>query len=130
MKRFVYYQPNKMDLKDKYGDCVIRSLTKAMNKEWIEIFHELLPIAESFQCMPNSDVCYKTYLKQNNFTYHGISNKKGSIRPTVESFAKDHKQGTYVLSIAHHLVTCVDGQYFDTWDSGQKSLYGYYEKEN
>jgi len=28
-KRWQYYQPNKKDLKDKYGDCVIRAFSKA-----------------------------------------------------------------------------------------------------
>ena len=36
MKRYKYYQPNKKDLKDQYGDCVIRALTKVMDKEWLE----------------------------------------------------------------------------------------------
>ena len=28
---YKYYQPNKKDLKDKYGDCTIRALSKALN---------------------------------------------------------------------------------------------------
>ena len=47
---------------------------------------------------------------------------------TVDSFAKDHPEGTYIVSVAHHVVAVVDGCYWDTWDSGYKSLYGYYEK--
>ena len=30
MKRYVYYQPNKKDLKDKVGDCQIRALSKTL----------------------------------------------------------------------------------------------------
>lgn len=127
-RNYKYYQPNKKDLKDQYGDCVIRSLTKALNKEWIEVFDELVPIARENQCMPNSKVCYEQFLIENGFTYHGISNKKGTTRPTVDRFAKDHKTGTYVLRVANHLVTVVDGIYYDTWDSGHKSLYGYWGK--
>ena len=127
-KRFKYYQPNKKDLKDEYGDCVIRALTKATNKTWIEVFDELLPYARENQTMPNNKVCYEKYILNNNFEYHGISNKKGSKRPTVDSFTKEHKKGTYILRVAHHIVTVVDGLYYDTWDSGAKSLYGYWEK--
>ena len=61
------------------------------------------------------------------FKYTGVSNKKGTKRPTVDSFAKEHKKGTYIASVAHHVVAIVDGKYYDTWDSGYKSLYGYYE---
>ena len=41
---------------------------------------------------------------------------------------KDHPTGRYIVTVAHHVVAVVDGKYYDTWDSGEKSLYGYYEK--
>lgn len=129
MSNYKYYQPNQKDLKDEYGDCVIRSFTKAMNKPWHEVFDELVPIARECQCMPNQRTAYEIYLANQGFKYVGISNKKGTKRPTVQSFAKEHKSGTYVLRLAHHLVTCIDGTYFDTWDCGFKSLYGYWVKE-
>ena len=90
MKRYKYYQPNKKDLKDKYGDCVVRALTKVLDKEWVEVFDELVPIAREIQSMLGMKIVYETYLKRQGFQYVGISNKKGSKRPTVESFAKDH----------------------------------------
>lgn len=128
MKLYNYYQPNKKDLKDKYGDCVIRALTKVTGKDWYEVFDELVPIARELQCMPNTKVCYEKYLTENGFRYHGVSNAKGTKRPTVAGFTKDHTSGTYVLRVAHHLVASVDGIYYDTWDSGKKSVYGYWEK--
>lgn len=127
-RNYRYYQPNKKDLKDDYGDCVIRSLTKALGKEWMQVFEELLPYARELQCMPNGKPCYEKYLIKNGFSYKGVSNKKGAKRPTVDSFAKEHKTGIYVLRVAHHLVAVVDGFYYDTWDSGGKSMYGYWEK--
>lgn len=126
-KYYEYYQPNKKDIKDKYGDCVIRALTKVMEKEWLEVFEELLPYARKLQCMPNGKTCYEAYLKANGFEYHGISNKKGSKRPTVLQFAKEHS-GTYFLKVANHCVAVVDNTYFDTWNSGSCCLYGYWEK--
>lgn len=127
MTRYKYYQPNKKDIKDKYGDCVVRALTKIMNKTWVEVFNELVPYALDIQCMPSDKACYERYLKDNGFEYHGVSNKKGSKRPTVESFTKEHKAGTFFLNVANHVVSVVDGIYYDTWDSGQCCLYGYYE---
>ena len=127
--RYRYYQPNKKDLKDEYGDCVIRSLTKVTGKEWLQVFEELLPYARELQCMPNGKLCYESYLRDNGFEYHGISNKKGSKRPTVDIFTKEHKEGTYLLRVAHHCVAVVDGIYYDTWDSGDCCLYGYWERK-
>ena len=128
-KNYKYYQPNKKDLKDNYGDCVIRPLTKVLDMEWLKVFDSLLPYARELQCMPNGKPCYEKFLKDNGFSYVGISNKKGSKRPTVDRFAKDHKTGTYVLRVANHVVAVVNGYYYDTWDSGEKSLYGYWEKQ-
>lgn len=127
-KNYKYYQPNKKDLKDEYGDCVIRALTKATGKEWLVVFDELTPIARELQCMPNSKPCYEAYLRLHGFTYTGISNKKGTKRPTVDRFAKDNPKGIYFLRVANHVVTVVDGIYYDTWQSGDKSLYGYWSK--
>ena len=63
--RYRYYQTNKKDLKDEYGDCVIRSLTKVTGKEWLQVFEELLPYARELQCMPNGKACYEKYLISN-----------------------------------------------------------------
>ena len=127
-RNYKYYQPNKKDLKDDYGDCVVRALTKLLNMEWLEVFNELIPIASDLQCMPNAKPCYERYLKIKGFEYHGISNKKGTKRPTVDRFAKDHKEGAYFVRVANHVVAVVDGVYYDTWDSGECKMYGYWVK--
>lgn len=128
-KGFTYYQPNEKDLKDSFGDCVIRSFTKTEGKSWTQVFDELIPFAREFQCMPNGKPSYQAYLKHYGYTYTGISNKKGTKRPTVSSFAMGHKDGKYILVTANHLVAVDQGRFYDTWDSGDKCLYGYWTKE-
>lgn len=129
-KYYVYYQPNKKDLKDNYGDCTIRSLAKALDISWVEAFDKVVVCERKYQClipcMP-LDITKKVY-SELGFKYTGISNKKGSKRPTVESFTKEHKTGTYILRVSGHLVCVKDGKFYDTWDSGYKPLYGYFER--
>lgn len=125
-KYFKYYQPNKKDLKDEQGDCVIRALTKAFNKEWATVFTELVPYALEFQAMPNNKLCYEKYILENGGKWESIKVERGKKRPTVNTFTRSHKQGTYILRLAHHIVTVEDGFFYDTWDSGEKSLYGYW----
>ena len=112
-KIYRYYQPNDKDTKDNHSDCVIRALTKVLNKEWLATFDDLLPYARDMQCMPSERRCYEEYLFDNGF----------------ESFAKDNKQGNYLVNVANHVVAISDGCYYDTWDSGDCCLYGYYYKE-
>ena len=49
MSNYKYYQPNKKDLKDNHGDCVIRALTKVTEKSWLEVFDGLVPIVRKEQ---------------------------------------------------------------------------------
>ncbi len=123
-----YYQPNKKDLKDEYGDCVIRALCKVTDKEWLEVFDDLLPYAREVQATPSASQVYSKYLEDNGFKWIGLRIKKGCKRPTVQSFTKEHKEGTYILKAAHHIVTVSDGLFWDTWDSGDECVYGYYIK--
>lgn len=45
-RNYKYYQPNDKDLKDQYGDCVVRALTKVMSKTWMQVFDDLIPYAK------------------------------------------------------------------------------------
>ena len=130
-KYYCYFQPNKKDLKDNYGGCSVRCICKALDLDWKEAYKKLIPYILEYQCpfMGMTLEIYKKVFCDMGFEYYGISNKKGSKRPTVKEFAKDHPEGTYILSLAHHLVCVKDGKYYDTWDCGWKSLYGYYERK-
>lgn len=121
-----YYNPN--PLKKETGDCVVRAITKATGKDWDTVYKELFEIGFEMKVMPNSDEAWKEYLLRNGFEYCKIPVKKGQKRPTVDSFTRQNKEGTYVLRVANHIVTSQDGYYYDLWDSGDKSLYGYYKK--
>lgn len=128
---YKYYQPNKKDVKDKYGDCTIRALTKALGVSWLEAFDITIPFCREYQTpnifnLPCKEE--KEIMQRLGFAYTGVTNKKGSRRPTVAEFARQHKKGRYILNVANHEVAVVDGDYFDTWDSGTCSLYGYYTK--
>lgn len=131
MARYCYFQPNKKDIKDEYGDCTIRALSKALDISWLEAFDRMIPLCREYQV---SNVfgapayIERQIVERLGFTYHGISTKKGTKRPTVDSFAKEHPKGRYILNVANHEVACVDGKYYDTWDCGYKSLYGFYER--
>ena len=125
-----YYQPNELDVSDDYGDCVIRALSKALDKSWVDTFNLIVPYELKYQCpiscMPLK--LYKKVMDELGFDYIGISNKKGSKRPTVKEFADENEKGIYILSLANHWSVIVDGNYYDTWNCGSKCLYGYFKR--
>lgn len=49
---------------------------------------------------------------------------------TVKDFCKENPIGTYILAISGHVVAVIDGDYFDTWDSGEEIPIYYWKKEN
>lgn len=128
-KRYCYYQPNGKDLKDEYGDCQIRALSKVWGLSWLEAYDRTIPVCREEQVIGVFDApayIRKRFMEKLGFTYTGVSNKRGTKRPTVDGFAKDHPTGRYILNVANHEVACVDGKYYDTWDCGDCSLYGWF----
>lgn len=110
------------------SDCVVRALTTATNESWDNVFKDLCMIAFELKVMPNSDEAYHKYLEEKGFERCKISVKKGSKRPTVLSFTKEHKEGVYILRVANHLTVCKDGTYYDIWDCGESCVYTYWKK--
>ena len=130
MSRFRYYQPNQKDVRDQFGDCQIRALSKALQCSWLEAFDRAIAVCREEQVSLIFDApvdVRSRMLDKLGFDYHGVSNARGRKRPTVDSFAKDHPKGTYICAVAHHEVAVVDGKYYDTWDCGSRSMYGYFE---
>jgi hypothetical protein len=40
----------------------------------------------------------------------------------VRDFARDHPRGTYLLGLDGHVVTVIDGDWLDVWDSGDETV--------
>lgn len=48
---------------------------------------------------------------------------------TVSDFTVDFPKGKYLLGTGSHVVTVADGNYFDTWDSGNEVPIYFFTKE-
>jgi hypothetical protein len=126
-----YFNPNPVHGKKKkhdVGDCVIRSMCKALDQDWDTTYREMCELGFELKAMPNDDITWREYLTRKGFIKHSIKVTKGSKRPTVQSFCKEHNKGTFVLQLAGHLVSTVDGYNYDTWDPADCCLYQYWEK--
>lgn len=121
---FEYYQPNDHEC----GDCGIRAVSKALDCSWEESLSRLYKTAMQIKEPPGSCDNITEALKEYGFRWVPYKAVRGVKRPTVANFAKENNENTYILRVAHHLVCAKDGKYFDIWDSGKESLYGYWEK--
>lgn len=127
---YVYFQPNHKDLKDEVGDCAVRSICCAEGLEWLEAYDLMSKYAREVWSPFNCKQGYEHILKKLGYTYYSIGRpKKGQKRPTVESFAKEYKEGIYLPIVANHYVCIKDSCWYDTWNSKNLSVYGYWKKE-
>ena len=124
-ENFMYYQPND----HVCGDCGIRAVSKALNCSWEESLTKLYNAAMEIRDAPGSRETIDKVLKSEGFEWVPTNPKRGEKRPTVADFAKSNNKGIYVFNVASHVVCAQKGYYYDIWDSGSKSLYGYWVKK-
>lgn len=114
--------------RNNVGDCVIRAISKALNQEWdktyIDICLEGLLICD----MPSANHVWGAYLRRKGYKRYIIPDECPDCY-TVRDFCRDHSKGVYILAISGHVVCCIDGNYYDTWDSGSKIPVYYWKKE-
>lgn len=93
------------------GDCVIRALSILLNQSWEQTYTALC-ITGFLECdMPNANHVWGKYLEENGFVCEPLYNT------SVRQFAKDNPFGRYVLATGEHVVTVIDGYYYDAWEA-------------
>ena len=123
---YIYYNPNPKN--QRVGDCAVRAVSKALGRNWDDSYIGLCAEGLFYNDMPSSNYVWGMYLKRFGFEQKILP----SICPqciTVSEFADKHKHGRYVLATQNHDVTVVDGDYFDSWDSGNEVVLYFWQKE-
>ena len=117
--RYKYYNANPTN--KVTNDCVIRSLSFAYNKTWIDVFDELTSIArENFDVLNSKDV-YVKYLELHQAEY--IKTMTKHKRLSGGSFAEQYQENIYILRMANHLTVCKQGIIYDVFDCTDKMVY-------
>ena len=115
--------------KKRADDCVIRAIMKLTNRDWVTCYDELCEIGRKKKRMPNEGKVVEIWLREHGYVKRSFGKIiKGQHRITVSEFAKSHKDGYYLLNLRGHVVACINGYYYDSWDSGNCKLLTYYEK--
>lgn len=123
---FVFFNPNP----DRaiVGDCVIRGISLLTSRSWEEVYLDLCDEGLVMHDMPSSNAVWGTYLLKNGYLRKAIPN----ICPecyTVKEFCMDHPYGKFLLATGTHVIAVKDGNYYDTWDSGNEVPSYYFKKE-
>ena len=114
---FIYTNPNPK--KKHTGDCSVRAVSIALGIDWDHAYDLLYKYGKSMKDMENATVVINKLLTNNGFVRKSIPDTCPSCY-TIWDFCEDHPAGTYVLSTGSHVVTVINGNYYDTWDSGDE----------
>lgn len=123
--RFRFYNPNPTGR--FVGDCTIRAICKLTEQDWDTVY-----AGTSFQGflakdMPSGNATWGSYLKRLGY-YRVLIPIDYPDYYSVEDFCMEHPRGRFLLALDQHVVTVVDGLYYDTWDSGREVPIYYWTK--
>ena len=124
---FRYANPNPAH--NLVGDCVIRAISILTDKPWEYTFMELCVWGYTMYDMPSSNAVWSAYLLDQGYKRYVIPNTCPDCY-TVEDFCKEHPYGKYLLATGTHVVTCIDGDFYDTWNSGNEIPIYFFTKED
>ena len=122
---YIYYNPNPLGL--SVGDCTIRALSRALNISWEQTYNLLAQLGFEMGDMPSSNRVWSELLKINGFKKYQIPDTCPACY-TIKNFCYDHPYGVYVVGTGEHVVCIINGNYFDSWDSGNEIPIYYFER--
>lgn len=114
---FKNYNPNPKN--NLVIDCTVRAISKATGQSWDETYIGLAVEGYVIKDMSNSNRVWGSYVKRLGFKKFSLPNTCPDCY-TVKQFCVDYPRGTFLLATGNHVVTVVDGDYYDTWDSGDE----------
>ena len=107
-------------------DCVIRAIAIATDKSWYEVYDELCATGREEANMPSVNEVWGKYLYDLGFEPFLLPYSCPACI-TVEHFCRLYPRGTYIIGTGNHAVAVINGDYFDSWDSGAETC-SYYWK--
>ena len=110
------------------GDCTVRAVSCALDKGWAETYIDLALEGLVLGDMPSANRVWGSLLERNGFKRRMVEAPCSKCY-TVRDFCKDHPKGLYVLAISGHVVCIKDGDWWDSWDSGNEVPLYYWFKE-
>lgn len=110
------------------GDCVVRAIAIAFNESWYDAYMELMLKGLVLCDMPSSNRVWGELLRDKGYKRYIIPNECVGCY-TIRDFCGEYFKGKYVVGTGTHVVTVIDGNYYDTWDSGDEQPIFYFKEE-
>ena len=111
------------------NDRVKRAIVHATGLDYIEVQHQLnhykkVTGCKDFNDRDNCNKYVENVLHGKKMSFPAV---KGRPRMNGSWFAERFPKGHYILNMAGHWSSCIDGEIWDTWDCSDKCVYIAYE---
>lgn len=123
---YKYYNPN--PLNKSVEDCTVRAISKAFDISWNQADVELFSYGFSMKDVQNSSAVFAAFLREQGYMLYGLPLSCPNCY-TIRDFCNEFPSGTYIVATGSHVVTVIDGDYYDAWDSGNEVPAYFWTKE-
>lgn len=114
---YIYVNPNPRGA--LIGDCAVRAIAVALGITWDDSYRLLSDYGFMLKNLPNADSVWGAVLMDNGYSRKAIPDTCPACY-TIRDFCHDHPQGTFVVGTGSHVVAVINGNYLDSWDSGDE----------
>lgn len=125
----MYIRHNPNPCQTLVGDCVIRAVSTVTGQDWDTTYVDICKQGFQMCDMPSSNHVWGEYLKSKGFVKEVVHDGCPQCY-TVREFCADHPSGTFVLATGTHVIAVINGDYWDSWDSGGEIPVYLWRKEN
>ena len=122
-----YFNPNPF-LNNHTGDCVVRGLCMLTGDDWDTVYIHIIVEGYRMKMMPSDNPVWGSYLKRAGYSRHLIP-EECPVCYTLKDFCQEYNYGKFLVATGTHVIAVVDGDYYDTWDSGDETVLYYWKKE-
>lgn len=115
--RVMYRQWNENPSGRRTTDCVIRAIATVTGYDWDTVYDEIYAEGKKAHDMMDANHVWIRWLERHGYRLHVIPDTCPDCY-TVRRFCQDHPDGTFVLGTGTHAVAVINGDWYDSFDSG------------
>lgn len=115
----MWIECNPNPLGKQTGDCVVRAIAIATEQSWRRTYRELCDLGEIEAEMPSVNRVWGLYLRGKGAKQFLLPESCPTC-VTIRAFCEKYPEGIYVIGTGSHAVAVIDGDYYDSWDSGNE----------
>jgi len=101
------------------SDCVVRAIAIATDASWRRVYGDLCDLGNVECEMPTTNVVWGIHLNELGGRQFLLPESCPHCI-TIRAFCERFPTGVYVIGTGSHAVCVIDGDYYDSWDSGNE----------